>query len=414
MMTVPGSQKTYADAVSVGLYDLYDGGLSGSHDNIRIYWEDQIRGMRLRPYLRKLVERRKKEQRKVRIADLGSGSGEGLRLLTSWNRSNVDLDLHQAKVLPAGMVESYVGCDISGAMVEQGNRNFRDLEHVRFVQGDFSQGFPLAEEAPFDLYFCTYGSFSHISGESMEHLLTEMVEHAHKRALIAGDWLGRYSIEWPCYWNCDADQMLDYSMSYMPGAVGGNGAPEHFPMRFWTGDELRSMVERVARKTGARIQISELYDCSIFVGRHVDTREYNEWVRPLRRAVSSLHESNVRTDLECLRAEVIPVDGSDERIGQLVSLQFAWNSLIDYCLLRLGKRIPPMDLANWRQYPSVLQMGMVTMDRIIDTAHWVQMGDPRANIIEPQLGYALRDLEMDFQRGRGQGHALVGILEVRK
>jgi hypothetical protein len=42
------------------------------------------------------------------------------------------------------------------------------------------------------------------------------------------------------------------------------------------------------------------------------------------------------------------------------------------------------------------------------------MGDARANIIEPSLGYALRELEMRLQRGIGCGHGLVAILELER
>jgi hypothetical protein len=42
------------------------------------------------------------------------------------------------------------------------------------------------------------------------------------------------------------------------------------------------------------------------------------------------------------------------------------------------------------------------------------MGDPRANVIEPQLGYALRGLELTMQKGMGTGHGLVGVFEVKK
>lgn len=41
-------------------------------------------------------------------------------------------------------------------------------------------------------------------------------------------------------------------------------------------------------------------------------------------------------------------------------------------------------------------------------------GDSRANIIEPQLAYALRRLEMDMQPGWGVGHGLVAVLEINK
>ena len=41
-------------------------------------------------------------------------------------------------------------------------------------------------------------------------------------------------------------------------------------------------------------------------------------------------------------------------------------------------------------------------------------GDSRANIIEPQLAYALRKLEMELQTGNGVGHGLVGVFEIKK
>ena len=39
---------------------------------------------------------------------------------------------------------------------------------------------------------------------------------------------------------------------------------------------------------------------------------------------------------------------------------------------------------------------------------------PRENIIEPQLGYALRHLISNLQEGRSCAHGLVGIYEVDK
>ncbi|MBE9546815.1 MAG: class I SAM-dependent methyltransferase, partial [Proteobacteria bacterium] len=45
---------------------------------------------------------------------------------------------------------------------------------------------------------------------------------------------------------------------------------------------------------------------------------------------------------------------------------------------------------------------------------WAKWGDVRANVIEPHLGYSLRKLEMELQPGKGMGHGLVGIFEIRK
>jgi len=43
---------------------------------------------------------------------------------------------------------------------------------------------------------------------------------------------------------------------------------------------------------------------------------------------------------------------------------------------------------------------------------WLGIGMPRENIIEPQLGYALRHLVSNLQKGKGCAHGLVGIYEV--
>ena len=57
---------------------------------------------------------------------------------------------------------------------------------------------------------------------------------------------------------------------------------------------------------------------------------------------------------------------------------------------------------------------MDRMEQVVAGVGWLQDGLPRENIIEPQLGYALRHLMMDLQDGIGAGHFMVGILEVDK
>jgi hypothetical protein len=42
------------------------------------------------------------------------------------------------------------------------------------------------------------------------------------------------------------------------------------------------------------------------------------------------------------------------------------------------------------------------------------MGDPRANIVEPQLGYILRDIEIEEGRGFGAGHGLLAMYEFER
>jgi hypothetical protein len=57
---------------------------------------------------------------------------------------------------------------------------------------------------------------------------------------------------------------------------------------------------------------------------------------------------------------------------------------------------------------------MQRMREVVAGVGWLQTGLPRENIIEPQLGYALRDLVMETQQGLGCSHGLVGILEIDK
>ena len=65
-------------------------------------------------------------------------------------------------------------------------------------------------------------------------------------------------------------------------------------------------------------------------------------------------------------------------------------------------------------YPQPLQTAMNGIRKLIEGVGWLKTGLPRENIIEPQLGYALRYLVMEMQEGRGCGHGLVGIFEIDK
>ena len=57
---------------------------------------------------------------------------------------------------------------------------------------------------------------------------------------------------------------------------------------------------------------------------------------------------------------------------------------------------------------------MHTMTHVVEGCDWYSFGDSRANLVEPALGFALREIEMAHQRGEGAGHGLVAVLEVIK
>ncbi|MGK7917049.1 MAG: hypothetical protein AB4038_16140, partial [Prochloraceae cyanobacterium] len=99
---------------------------------------------------------------------------------------------------------------------------------------------------------------------------------------------------------------------------------------------------------------------------------------------------------------------------QLRLLIDSWNVVVEYCQQRLWRRCSLIALSGWDDFTKPLQFALMTVDRVIADVSWMWHGDPRANIIEPQLGYALRTLEYDMQQGYGCGHGLVAILKIKK
>ena len=57
---------------------------------------------------------------------------------------------------------------------------------------------------------------------------------------------------------------------------------------------------------------------------------------------------------------------------------------------------------------------MERMRKVVDGVGWLGIGLPRDNIIEPQLGYALRHLVTELQQGQGCAHGFIGIFGVDK
>ncbi|TVP62257.1 MAG: class I SAM-dependent methyltransferase [Nodularia sp. (in: Bacteria)] len=412
-------EQTYSQAVKEGKYDLYVGNLFGKYDNVRTYWEDQLTRIAFRPFLLDLVERRRKENRGVRILDLGCGSGQGYEILVKIDSHDLDLGFQHERVLPENSIDLYYGVDISQPMVEKGDVLFEDKPNVKFAQLDLREGLGKIKtaEKPFDIYFSSYAALSHLSKEQLHNLLQDISAHGTNESLVVLDLVGRYSIEWPQFWsaNSEDEKVRDYTMSYLYSEpVRERLDIEKFPLRFWTGNEVRELTQGITAETGVGLEVLKLMDRSILVGRHTDTREYNKQLKPIRRLSNCLHEDYFRTDLQTLMLDETMVPNHPEVAPFLHSLIKAWNILVDYTQKRLRNEIQLTDLADWDKFPKPLHFALMTMDRVIADVGWMWYGDPRANIIEPQLGYALRTLEYEMQTGMGCGHGLVAILQVQK
>jgi hypothetical protein len=57
---------------------------------------------------------------------------------------------------------------------------------------------------------------------------------------------------------------------------------------------------------------------------------------------------------------------------------------------------------------------METMRQVTESTGCYAWAEARANIIEPMLGYCLRQLEIEMQPGTGMGHGLIGVFRIKK
>ncbi len=409
-------QSVYGKFVSSGYYQKNLGGLRGKYDNIRKYWEDEITRFALRPYLLDTIHKCLMRLERFRVVDLGCGSGQGYELLTTIKKDEVGLDAHDHDLLGPDMFGYYLGLDISNDMVNQANAMYSDEEKIHFKQTDLNLGLGSAKDyPPFDLYYSSYGSLSHLNDENLENLLVEIAEHARDGSLVVGDWLGKYSYEWPCYWGLKSEESYQsYTMSWIKDDALHEEV-ESFPIRYWAREELEGLIRRASKRACISIEPLGFLDRSAFVGRHMDTRQYNPHAQPIRNITNMLHEDNLRTNLEHLIINYVPVEGFEEQNRYFEKLQVAWNNIVHFIMERLLAANEDKNLL--KRYSSVDKKVfniIKTLDRIVESVRWIEFGDPRANVIEPQLGYALRSLELAFQSGKGYSHGLLGVMKVHK
>lgn len=408
---------TYSQTVARGLYETSRRGLSGKHDNVRTHWEDELTRNALRPFVRERLAACLEAGRLLRVLDLGCGAGQGYELLTQIRQNDLSLEELQHHVLEPADLELYLGVDLSPSMVLQGRANYSAVDHVQFAEADLREDLgPAGQHEPFDIYYSSYGALSHLSSLELEGRLAQIVDHAAPGAIVVLDLIGRFSLEWPAYWCAatEAEKTRPYSMSYLfTEEERARGEVETFPLRFWTGQEVLALCTRISATSEKHIRIREVFDRSIFVGRHVDTAEYGARLPPLRRLVNRLYEHNVRTNLRQLVIDYTPVPDAGHLNEVFYRLSHCWNTVVEFARTRLaGARVDLVEMRGWREYPAALQMALLTLDRVIDSVAWIDVGDVRANIIEPQLAYVLQRMQYREQQGLGCGHGLVAVLSI--
>ena len=304
-------EKTaYSQAVTTGMYDRSTG-LLGKYDNVRRFWEDQITASFLRKALNELVDRKKKKLERIRILDLGCGSGDAYDLIMGITMKDPGIYEYITAAITPDILQEYVGVDINEDLLKQAEVYYGDNPKMHFIKGDLNGSLPdeVKEAEPFDIYFTSYGTLAHFHDKDNASLIADICRHAPSGALFVGDWLGRYSYEWQDLWHHPADEeyFMDYRISYIYSEEERkNVEVSSFPLRITTRDEVMHVIDEAARQAGVEIRPGTFYDRSILIGRHLDTGDYNQQRMNLRYQINSLFEADVRTDLEAIKTDYIP------------------------------------------------------------------------------------------------------------
>jgi hypothetical protein len=148
----------------------------------------------------------------------------------------------------------------------------------------------------------------------------------------------------------------------------------------------------------------------------MNTREFNPEAPPIRAAVNSLHQINCRTDLSQLIFEYHPQPNHPHLNRFFDTLQNAWNAVVYACIEALEHWRTPqkLELEPPAGYPPVVQDAIRTIRLAVRMAPSLRIDDPRANLVEPQLAYLLREVEWNLQQGLGASHGLLAVYEFKK
>ncbi|MBW2085319.1 MAG: class I SAM-dependent methyltransferase [Deltaproteobacteria bacterium] len=416
-------KEAYSQAAGTGNYEKPTG-LFGKYDNARRYWEDQITAIFLAPALEQLVLRKNKNNEKLRILDLGCGSGDGYELLMGVRKSKSMIAEPSTNIISPDMLEVYIGVDINEDLLGQAEACHRHNSDLEFICADISEGLPrsISDQEPFDVYFTSYGTLSHFYDDQNAKLIADIFRPAPQDSIFMGDWLGSHSYEWQDLWlNApDSEQFMDYRISYIfPEEERGQHEISAFPLKLMTRDKIKRIMDKASRESEVQFKALKFFDRSIIVGRHTDTGDYNPNCVPYRKLINSLYEVNNRTDLNELKFKYSSHTGFEE-------LNRFFDAFFAHCAV-LVKQTVEM-LKSYDEHKAIIEDihvkeksllnpvkdAILSMRRLIYQHESIENDDFRANMIEPHLAYLLRKIEIELQPGTGVGHGLVGLFEIKK
>jgi len=255
----------------------------------------------------------KDKEGKLRVLDVGSGTGDGYVLLSTL--------LSEEGSLGSSYDLDYLGIDISAQMVETASNLYGNQNNVRFECADIRTS---QLEGPFDVYLSCGVPYSHLTHDELCQALKMIVTNACEnscRCAVVVDVLGRYSIEWTPKWK---ESRWDYRMSFFES----EGDAEATWMSFYSHQHLQKIVQQAADVVGCQVEKFEFFDRSIMVGRHSSTGEFNPGLPQYRDLVNSLLDPSLETELSQLIFRV-ELGSAPEHILDFFG-QFSgwWNSLV--------------------------------------------------------------------------------------
>lgn len=408
--------KAYTQAATSGRYAT-DTGLLGKYDHVRTHWEEAALCRALRPHLEAKAKGHASKGRGLRVLDIGCGSGDGLSLLQTIRREKANPAGHDPRLLTTYPLEAYRGIDLNDALLEQAEERHNESDSITFDKVDLTGGIPFAADEPgYDLYFASFGTFSHLNTEQTIRVLRDIANHAEPGALILIDWLGRFSYEWQDLWDADPshEAWMDYRISYIYSAEERKTRDiASFPLRLVTRDEAEVMAAKAGAEADVRFEIVSFEDRSLLSGRHIDTGEYNGNPMPIREHLNSLHEPSRRTDLSQVRAHYRPRDGFDRQNEAFAQLVNAWNALIDHTATLCQALSTDVALPEpSSDGPACLTRAMHRMTQVAASLGSFHGEDKRAMLIEPQLALSLQHLERTLQPAAGCGHGLLAVFRI--
>ncbi|MBU1154077.1 class I SAM-dependent methyltransferase [bacterium] len=404
----------YEIAVEQGFYGLEKSGLFGKKDNVRKYWEDIF----IKLSVRQAVENLLNHKEKIRIVDLGCGSGEGYKLLTHIPSSSPISTVEKEFVLSADRIECYTGLDISPAMIQQGRFNYKNRNNVKFIQADLSEDFPLVNEPAYDIYFSSYCSLSHLTYNELKKLFTNICSHIDDTAVMVFDVFGRYSPEWPIYWDKDCYSPLPYNMAYLlPPEEQIPDRVEWFEVTYWNTDELVNLIVNSAVEAGRKAQIEWIKDRSIFVGRHMDNNFFKAKRHKIRSQVNRLFDRDYRGNMAELHLDLSYLEEKRE------SYPAVWERISTYAkvwktVINLIEAL--INLDN-KEVKRIIESSSSELSEELKMLAWIYRNAERfpvldfwASVIGPQVACVLRNLELSFSTGLGCGHSISCLVRITK